>query len=30
MPNAKLVHHNATQFKKGVVKLAPGLYTAVG
>ena len=30
MPNAKLVHHNATQFKKGVVELAPGFYTAVG
>jgi uncharacterized sulfatase len=30
MPNARLVEHNATQFKKSVVELAPGMWTAVG
>ncbi|MEM6636287.1 MAG: alkyl/aryl-sulfatase [Pseudomonadota bacterium] len=30
MANAKLVHHNETQFHKEVIELAPGLYTAVG
>ena len=30
MPNAELLHHNATQFKKSIVELAPGVWTAVG
>lgn len=30
MPNNNLVEHNATQFKKQVVELAPGIWTAVG
>lgn len=30
MPNPQLVHHNTTQFKKGIIELAPGFYTAVG
>ena len=30
MANEKLVHHNATQFRKGVVQLCPGFFTAVG
>ncbi|MGX9355799.1 alkyl sulfatase dimerization domain-containing protein [Roseobacteraceae bacterium S113] len=30
MANTALLHHNATQFKKDVIALAPGLYTAVG
>ena len=30
MPNNSLVEHNATQFRKQVVELAPGIWTAVG
>lgn len=30
MPNNSLVEHNATQFKKQVLELAPGIWTAVG
>ncbi len=30
MPNADLIHHNNTQFKKSIVALAPGMWTAVG
>ena len=30
MPNPALLHHNQTQFKKSIVKLAPGVWTAVG
>nr|WP_319386741.1 alkyl/aryl-sulfatase [uncultured Roseibium sp.] len=30
MPNAALLHHNETQFRKSIVELAPGLWTAVG
>jgi len=30
MVNEKLLHHSATQFKKDVVELAEGVYTAVG
>lgn len=30
MPNNSLFEHNATQFKKQVVELAPGIWTAVG
>jgi alkyl sulfatase BDS1-like metallo-beta-lactamase superfamily hydrolase len=30
MPHTKLVAHNETQFKKQVVELAPGVWTAVG
>lgn len=30
MPNNSLVEHNATQFRKQVVELAPGVWTAVG
>lgn len=30
MPHPKLVAHNETQFKKQVVELAPGVWTAVG
>ncbi|MGX9354005.1 alkyl sulfatase dimerization domain-containing protein [Roseobacteraceae bacterium S113] len=30
MPNNSLVEHNQTQFKKQVVELAPGIWTAVG
>ncbi len=30
MPNAQLVQHNETQFRKSVIELAPGIWTAVG
>ena len=30
MPNAALLHHNETQFRKSIVELAPGMWTAVG
>ena len=30
MPNPDLIAHNATQFRKGIVRLAPGIWTAVG
>ena len=30
MPNLDLVHHSETQFKKSIVELAPGIWTAVG
>ena len=30
MPNAALVHHNETQFKKSAIEQAPGMWTAVG
>lgn len=30
MPNAKLLLHNETQFRKQIVELAPGIWTAVG
>lgn len=30
MPNADLIHHNETQFRKSIVELAPGMWTAVG
>ncbi len=30
MPNEALVHHNETQFRKSVITLAPGMWTAVG
>ena len=30
MPNAALLHHNETQFRKSIVELAPGIWTAVG
>ncbi|WP_305984482.1 alkyl/aryl-sulfatase [Roseibium sp. MMSF_3544] len=30
MPNADLLHHNETQFRKSIVELAPGMWTAVG
>ena len=30
MPHADLLAHNSTQFKKSVVELAPGIWTAVG
>ncbi len=30
MPNAALLRHNETQFRKSVVELAPGMWTAVG
>lgn len=30
MPNQNLVEHNQTQFKKQIVELAPGVWTAVG
>jgi alkyl sulfatase BDS1-like metallo-beta-lactamase superfamily hydrolase len=30
MPNERLFEHNATQFRKSIVPLAPGLWTAVG
>ena len=30
MPNPALVHHNETQFKKSIVPLAKGVWTAVG
>ncbi|MDJ0639861.1 MAG: hypothetical protein QNJ20_13580 [Paracoccaceae bacterium] len=30
MPNVRLVAQNETQFKKQVVDLAPGIWTAVG
>ena len=30
MPNAELLNHNATQFKKSIIPLKPGLWTAVG
>lgn len=30
MVNESLLHHNATQFEKAVIKIGPGLYTAVG
>lgn len=30
MPNAKLLHHNETQFEKTVLELAPGIWGAIG
>ncbi|MGB0505720.1 MAG: alkyl sulfatase dimerization domain-containing protein [Pikeienuella sp.] len=30
MPNERLIHHNATQFRKSIIELAPGIWTAVG
>ncbi|WP_415402642.1 alkyl sulfatase dimerization domain-containing protein [Tateyamaria sp. SN3-11] len=30
MPNEQLIHHNATQCRKAVVALAPGMWSAVG
>ena len=30
MPNKALVNHNKTQFKKSVIELCPGVWTAVG
>jgi len=30
MPNKDLINHNATQFKKSIIELKPGLWTAVG
>ena len=30
MPNERLIEHNATQFAKNIVELAPGMWTAVG
>ncbi|MBG6206447.1 putative sulfatase [Labrenzia sp. EL_126] len=30
MPNADLLHHNEIQFRKSIVELAPGMWTAVG
>ncbi|MET1413544.1 alkyl/aryl-sulfatase [Roseibium sp. HPY-6] len=30
MPNADLLRHNETQFRKTIVELAPGVWTAVG
>lgn len=30
MANKRLVHHNETQFKKGLIALAPGIWGAVG
>jgi uncharacterized sulfatase len=30
MPNERLIEHNATQFRKSLVSLAPGIWTAVG
>ncbi|MDU8926183.1 alkyl/aryl-sulfatase [Alisedimentitalea sp. MJ-SS2] len=30
MANEKLVHHNDTQFRKGIVELCPGFFSAVG
>ena len=30
MPHADLLHHNETQFRKSIVELAPGVWTAVG
>ncbi|MEX0283303.1 MAG: alkyl sulfatase dimerization domain-containing protein [Paracoccaceae bacterium] len=30
MPNAALLYHNATQFERSIIELAPGMWTAVG
>lgn len=30
MPHPALVHHNATQFRKSVIEIGPGMWTAVG
>ena len=30
MPNADLMRHNESQFRRSIVKLAPGIWTAVG
>ncbi|MEM7257462.1 MAG: MBL fold metallo-hydrolase, partial [Pseudomonadota bacterium] len=30
MPNQALLNHNDSQFKKSIIKLCPGIWTAVG